>query len=234
MESLSRLRRGTARAGSVTYGAGHGTMSPAAGGGPANDSRGGFIMKQKFAQAVRILTTPPVFFRTDVHAALCARAWLVCFAGTLSACDRVPVAAAGAGLSGVLSHPGASQRRQKDAAQSGAGVLRARLSDRLPCCRAGTTAQRWKRSFSERISSPAQRLPCARCCISRPAAIPGGCSGPIAALSIFINPWFLVGYVLLTPIIWSSIRLKRHTALQLLAGCVIPVLAMLICRAQFL
>ena len=61
-----------------------------------------------------------------------------------------------------------------------------------------------------------------------------GCSGPIAALSIFINPWFLVGYVLLTPIIWSSIRLKRHTALQLLAGCVIPVLAMLICRAQFL
>ena len=48
-----------------------------------------------------------------------------------------------------------------------------------------------------------------------------GCSGPIAALSIFINPWFLVGYVLLTPIIWSSIRLKRHTALQLLAGCVI-------------
>ena len=31
MESLSRLRRGTAHAGSVTYGAGHGTMSPAAG-----------------------------------------------------------------------------------------------------------------------------------------------------------------------------------------------------------
>ena len=190
-------------------------------------------MKQKFAQAVRILTTPPVFFRTDVHAALCARAWLVCFAGTLSACDRVPVAAAGAGLSSVLSHPGASQRRQKDTAQSGAGVLRARLSDRLPCCRAGRRRSDGKRSFSERISSPAQRLPCTLLHF-KASGHTCGCSGPIAALSIFINPWFLVGYVLLTPIIWSSIRLKRHTALQLLAGCVIPVLAMLICRAQFL
>ena len=55
------------------------------------------------------------------------------------------------------------------------------------------------------------------------------CAGLTGALVLF-----LVGYVLLTPIIWSSIRLKRHTALQLLAGCVIPVLAMLICRAQFL
>ena len=53
-------------------------------------------------------------------------------------------------------------------------------------------------------------------------------------LSVFVCPWFLFGYLLLTPVIWSSVKLKRHTATQLLVGSVIPVLAMLICRAQFL
>lgn len=61
-----------------------------------------------------------------------------------------------------------------------------------------------------------------------------GCSGPVAMLSVFVCPWFLFGYLLLTPVIWSSMKLKRHTATQLLVGTVIPVLAMLICRAQFL
>ena len=61
-----------------------------------------------------------------------------------------------------------------------------------------------------------------------------GCSGPVAMLSVFVCPWFLFGYLLLTPVIWSSMKLKRHTATQLLVGSVIPVLAMLICRAQFL
>lgn len=61
-----------------------------------------------------------------------------------------------------------------------------------------------------------------------------GCSGPVAMLSLFISPWFLLGYVLLTPVIWSSLRLKRHTPWQLIAGAVIPVLAMFLCRAQFL
>ena len=61
-----------------------------------------------------------------------------------------------------------------------------------------------------------------------------GCSGPVAMLSVFVCPWFLFGYLLLTPVIWSSVKLKRHTATQLLVGSVIPVLAMLICRAQFL
>ena len=60
-----------------------------------------------------------------------------------------------------------------------------------------------------------------------------GCSGPIATLSIFISPWFLLGYLLMTPVIWSSIRMKRHTPFQLLIGSMIPIIAMLICRAQF-
>ena len=61
-----------------------------------------------------------------------------------------------------------------------------------------------------------------------------GCSGPIAMLSVFICPWFLFGYLLITPIFWSSVKLKRHTVPQLLVGSVIPVLAMLVCCAQFL
>ena len=61
-----------------------------------------------------------------------------------------------------------------------------------------------------------------------------GCSGPIAALSLFINPWFLLGYLLITPVAWSSLKLKEHTGGQLLAGSIVPVLAILFCCTQFL
>lgn len=50
-----------------------------------------------------------------------------------------------------------------------------------------------------------------------------GCSGPIAAAALFINPWFLLFYVLLVPIFRSSLLLKRHTFLQLLLGAFVPV-----------
>ncbi len=61
-----------------------------------------------------------------------------------------------------------------------------------------------------------------------------GCSGPIAMLAVFVSPWFLFGYPLLTPIIWSSRKLGRHTATQLLAGAIIPIVMMFLCRAEFL
>ena len=61
-----------------------------------------------------------------------------------------------------------------------------------------------------------------------------GCSGPIAMLAMTVSPWFLLGYLLLTPIIWSSKKLGRHTAGQLAAGAVIPVAAMLLCSVRFL
>lgn len=56
-----------------------------------------------------------------------------------------------------------------------------------------------------------------------------GCSGPIAGLTYFISPWFLLGYILLSVIIWASIRLKRHSSWQLMGGTLIPVLALLLC-----
>lgn len=57
-----------------------------------------------------------------------------------------------------------------------------------------------------------------------------GCSGPIAMLAVFANPWFLAGYVLLAPVVWASKKLGRHSAVQMLIGAIIPVMAMLLCR----
>lgn len=61
-----------------------------------------------------------------------------------------------------------------------------------------------------------------------------GCSGPIAMLSVFVSPWFLLGIPLLTSVFWSSKKLGRHSASQLIVGAVIPVLAMLLCRLEFI
>lgn len=57
-----------------------------------------------------------------------------------------------------------------------------------------------------------------------------GCSGALIALALFVSPWYLPGYILLTPVVWSSLKLKRHTPLQLLTGALIPVMAMLLFR----
>lgn len=61
-----------------------------------------------------------------------------------------------------------------------------------------------------------------------------GCSGPIAMLSLYVSPWFLFCYPLLTLTVWSSRRLGRHTPAQLLVGAIIPVAMMFLCRAEFL
>lgn len=61
-----------------------------------------------------------------------------------------------------------------------------------------------------------------------------GCSGPLAMLAMFVSPWFLCAYPLLTPVIWASRKLGRHSFAQLLAGALIPVAAMLLCRVELL
>ena len=55
-----------------------------------------------------------------------------------------------------------------------------------------------------------------------------GCSGPVAALSVFVSPWFLLGYLLVGAVMWASVQLKRHSRTQLMAGSLIPVLSLLI------
>lgn len=58
-----------------------------------------------------------------------------------------------------------------------------------------------------------------------------GMSGPIAAASWFVHPLFLLGYLLLLPVVVSSLALKRHTGWELAIGAAVPVLAMLLLNA---
>ena len=175
-------------------------------------------MKQKFAQAVRILTTPPVF------SALMCTLLYVLVPGSFASLGHYLLAILCLSLLPVLAYPVSYLALVFSVLGYLIGFLAAVLDD-------GAAME--KVVFGTYLISGTTLAVCTLLHF-KASGHTCGCSGPIAALSIFINPWFLVGYVLLTPIIWSSIRLKRHTALQLLAGCVIPVLAMLICRAQFL
>ena len=54
-----------------------------------------------------------------------------------------------------------------------------------------------------------------------------GMSGPIALMSLFVSPWFLLGNLLLVPVFWSSLRLGRHTPSELILGTVTPVAGIL-------
>lgn len=53
-------------------------------------------------------------------------------------------------------------------------------------------------------------------------------SGPAAMLCYSVSPWFAFAFLLLVPVFVSSLRLKRHTLLQLACGTIIPIAAMLI------
>ena len=61
-----------------------------------------------------------------------------------------------------------------------------------------------------------------------------GCSGPIMMLSVFISPWYLLGYLLLGVVMWASRTLDRHSPTQLVGGSVVPVLSLLGCMAWIL
>ncbi len=55
-----------------------------------------------------------------------------------------------------------------------------------------------------------------------------GASGPFAMLAASLTPWWLLGYLAMIPIFVSSIRLRRHTLGQLLAGSCVSVTALII------
>lgn len=50
-----------------------------------------------------------------------------------------------------------------------------------------------------------------------------GVSGPFTCLGIFISPYWFLGYILLVPTFWASIKSKRHNLLQLIIGTAIPI-----------
>ena len=58
-------------------------------------------------------------------------------------------------------------------------------------------------------------------------------SGPVALLCYSVSYWFAFGFLLLIPVFYSSLRLKRHTPLQLILGAIVPVVALIISIAIF-
>lgn len=52
--------------------------------------------------------------------------------------------------------------------------------------------------------------------------------GPILVLTSFVNYYYSFLLLLLIPVVWSSLKLKRHTVMQLVAGALIAVLCFLL------
>lgn len=53
-----------------------------------------------------------------------------------------------------------------------------------------------------------------------------GIAGPVAAGTYFLGPWALTGVIIYTLVFVSSVRMKRHTVPEFLAGGLIPILAL--------
>ena len=55
-----------------------------------------------------------------------------------------------------------------------------------------------------------------------------GVCGPIAALTLLVSPWYLLGGVLVWAVCRASLSLKRHTLPELVAGAAYSVVSLLI------
>ena len=58
-----------------------------------------------------------------------------------------------------------------------------------------------------------------------------GLSGPVAVAAFYLHPAFALGYLLLLPVVISSLALKRHTGWELTIGAAVPVIVMFILDA---
>lgn len=190
-------------------------------------------MKKFFAKLIRVLTTPPVF-----AALLCSLLYVLsddAFASTghllaaLGFLTALPLLAYPvAALLPALRRRGRDGQRNLALVFSVLGYIGGFLFAML----GGGTATE-KVLFGTYLLSGAVLAVCTLLHF-KASGHTCGCSGPIAMLTVFISPWFLCGYLLLSLVIWSSKALGRHTGAQLLVGAVIPVLAMLLCRAEFI
>ena len=190
-------------------------------------------LKDKFAKAIRILTTAPVFALL-----LCTLLYFL-MDGAFASLRHYLMAVFFLSILPVLAYPVSAiipplRRKGRDGQRDLAIVFSVvgYVGGFLYALLGGGTGFE-KVLFGTYLISGISLAICT-CMHYKASGHACGCSGPVAMLSVFVCPWFLFGYLLLTPVIWSSVKLKRHTASQLLVGSVIPVLAMLICRAQFL
>lgn len=54
-----------------------------------------------------------------------------------------------------------------------------------------------------------------------------GASGPAAMLSMYLGPVYALSFAVLIPVYISSLKLERHTLGQLIAGTIVPILALI-------
>lgn len=190
-------------------------------------------MSKRFAKVLRIIMTPPVF-----AAILCSLLYFLLPAGFSSAAHYLaalgfltvlpllayPVAA----LIPALRKKGRDGQRNLALVFSVAGYIGGFLFALLAD---GTVTERVL--FGTYLCSGIALAVCTLLHF-KASGHTCGCSGPIAMLSLYISPWFLLCYPLLTLTVWSSRKLGRHTPAQLFVGAMIPVVMMLLCRAEFM
>lgn len=68
---------------------------------------------------------------------------------------------------------------------------------------------------------------CNKICGLRASGHTCGIMGPFALLAVFGQPWALLGAPVLAAACWASLHMKRHTAIQLAAGALVPLIALL-------
>lgn len=190
-------------------------------------------MKEKFAKVIRIITTPPIFaallctllhlllpesFASALHYALA-----LCFLTVLPML-AYPVAS----LVPALRRKGRDGQRNLALVFSVLGYIGGFV---MAVGFGGAAVE--KVMFGTYLFSGVSLAVCTALHL-KASGHTCGCSGPIALLAIFVSPWFLLGYLLLTPIVWASRRLGRHSTAQLVVGAVIPVVMLLLCRAEFI
>lgn len=185
-------------------------------------------LKDRLAKAVRIFTTPPVFafalctiayFELENGFASSAHYWLSVFFLTL-----LPLLSYLLFISvPALRKKGRNTERNLALAFSVAGYVGGFLFSHW-----GGTA--FERAVMDTYLFSGALLALCTLLHFKASGHTSGCSGPLIALALFVSPWYLLGYILLTPVVWSSLKLKRHTPLQLLTGALIPVMAMLLFR----
>ena len=167
-------------------------------------------LKKYCAKAIRVITTAPIF-----AALLCTLLYVLVpnsfasplhFVLALGYLSVLPVLAYPiSAIIPALRRKGRDGQRNLAIALSIVGYLGGFLTGLL------SAARRRNASSSARISAPARCWRSARSFISRPAATRAAAPVLNAMLSLFISPWFMLGYLLLTPIYWSSKKLGRHS-----------------------
>ena len=184
-------------------------------------------MKEKIAKVIRVLTTPPIF------AALLCTLLYGLLPGSFASGVHYVLALVFLTALPLLAYPVALRRKGRDGQRNLAlvfSVLGYIGGFVMAICFGGAAVERVM--FGTYLFSGVSLAVCTLLHL-KASGHTCGCSGPIALLAMFVSPWFLLGYPLLTPIVWASKRLGRHSTSQLVIGAVIPVVMLLLCRAEF-